>query len=99
VLVAMQRLAADLWRADRNLVRVNGSNDGNVVLDNKSAHAGGDEADRRERPLGAGAEIAPDCKYRVMVFDGCRASITRMSCARRRASTSARPTCSADPSS
>lgn len=78
-----------LWREKRNLIRVNGSNDGNVVLNTNNPH--GHEFGARlmywnltkngkatpkqtgaSGPLGAAADAAPDRKYRVMVFDGCR---------------------------
>jgi hypothetical protein len=78
-----------LWRVDHKRIRVNGSNDGNVVLNTNNPHTGefgsnlmywnltknggGVPKQTGEKgPLGAAADAAPDRKYRVMVFDGCR---------------------------
>jgi hypothetical protein len=76
-----------LWREKKGLIRVNGSNDGNVVLNTDNPHSefgsklmywnltkNGAPAEKQTGAnggLGKAAEAAPDRKYRVMVFDGC----------------------------
>jgi Domain of unknown function (DUF4157) len=78
-----------LWRVEHKTIRVNGSNDGNVVLNTDNPHGnefggnlmywnltknggGAPKVTGKEGALGKAAEAAPDRKYRVMVFDGCR---------------------------
>jgi hypothetical protein len=78
-----------MHRVDKGTIRVNGSNDGNVVLNTNNAHPNefgsnlmywnltknGPATTKQtgpKGPLGDAADAAPDRKYRVMVFDGCR---------------------------